>query len=156
MRKHLGVLVAGTLLLGVTSCGGPKLDEVGSRFQQDAQRILDGFADTNALEGSKPTVKQDAGSDVACPDGKAKRVFEASVPVRTYTKLQDTLENTIAIVYASSKGYSIKTVQDKANLVRRETTLRADDYPATLKAVVVAAPIPTLTFTGETDCLDAG
>lgn len=118
--------------------------------------MLDRVAESHALEDSKPTVKQDAGADVACADGKAKRVFEASVPVRTSADPDNMFENTINGVLANSNGYSIQTRADADDLVRREMTLRADDYPATLKAVVVAAPVPTLTLSGETDCIDVG
>lgn len=63
MRKRCGVLVlSSVVLLGATACAsGAKLSEVGPRFQQDAQQMLDRVAESHALEDSKPTVKQDAG-----------------------------------------------------------------------------------------------
>lgn len=157
MRRRFGVLaLSSVVLLGATACGGAKLDEVGPRFQQDVQRAFERFVEIRSLDGSSPTVKQDARVDIACADGKAKRVFEASVPIQLSAKLDDTLDNATFIALGISNGYSIQTQPDMDDLVRREMTMRADEYPATLKAVVVAAPVPTLTLSGETDCIDAG
>jgi hypothetical protein len=157
MRRRLGVLVlSGVLLFGTTSCGGPKVADIGPRLQQDLQALLGSVADDVGLKGSQPTVKQDAGTDVPCGDGKAKRVFEATLPVRTSADLDNTLQLADNAVLANVRGYTIKTPANNDDLVRREMTLRADDYPATLAVVVTAAPVPTLTLSGETDCLKAG
>jgi hypothetical protein len=157
MRRRLGVLVlGGAMLFGVTSCGGPKLADAGPRLKQDMQALLGNVAHDRGLEGSQPTVKQDAGVDVPCGDGKAKRVFEASLPVRTSADLDNTLQGADNAVLANVRGYTIKTQANNDDLVRREMILRADDYPATLTVVVTAAPAPTLTLSGETDCLSAG
>jgi hypothetical protein len=117
------------------------------------QALLGNVAHDRGLEGSQPTVKQDAGTDVPCGDGKAKRVFEASLPVRTSADLDNTLQGADNAVLANVHGYTIKTQPNNDELVRREMILRADDYPATLTVVVTAAPVPTLTLSGETDCL---
>jgi hypothetical protein len=155
MRRRLWVLVlGGTLLLGTASCtSGPKLAEVGPHFQQDAQALLAKVAGRRGAERSQSTVKQDAGTDVSCGDGKAKRIFEGSLPVRASAKIDDTFDDTISTVLASTSGYSIKTQPDSDDPVRREMTLRADDYAATLRVVLTATPVPTLTLSGETDCL---
>ncbi|HEY0690136.1 MAG TPA: hypothetical protein VGD71_13975 [Kribbella sp.] len=158
MRRRLGVLVlGGAMLFGATSCGGgTKLAEVGPKFQQDAQTVLTKVSAARGLAGSKPTVKQDAGTDVPCGDGKAKRVFEASLPLRTSAKIDDTFDGTVDTVLANVSGYTVKTQPSSDDPVRREMTLRADQSPATLTAVLTATPVPTLTLGGETDCLSAG
>jgi hypothetical protein len=158
MRRRLGALVlGGVLLVGVTSCGGgTKLAEVGPKFQQDAPTVLTKVAERRGLEGSKPAVKQDAGTDVPCGDGKAKRVFEGSLPLRTSAKIDDTFDGTIDTVLANVSGYTVKTQPSSDDPVRREMTLHADKYPATLTVVLTATPVPTLTLSGETDCLSAG
>jgi hypothetical protein len=150
------MVVVGTLVFGAASCGGsPELAEVGPRFQQDTQALLREVVQRRGLEGSKPTVKQDAGTDVPCDGGKAKRVFEASLPVRTSANIDNTFDGAIVSVLANVSGYTIKTQPDSDDPVRREMTLRADGYAATLTVVLSAMPVPTLTLGGETDCLAA-
>jgi hypothetical protein len=149
------------LLLGATACtGGPKLAEVGPLFQQDAQALIDKLADRRGTDGSKPTVKQDARTDVSCGDGKAKRVFEASVPLKLGSSLDNTFDAAMDTVVAElvSIGYSIKTAPDSDDLTRWEMVVGAhfDDNPAAMHVVVTAAPSLVATLTGETNCLDAG
>jgi hypothetical protein len=155
-RRLAGIALAGLLLGTATACGAPKLSEEGPWFQQNAQAMLDELADRTAAEGSTPTVKQDATTDVSCGDGKAKRVFEASMPLKLSAELDNTFDFAVTAVSAAEDGYTIKTSPDSDDLVRRELTLRADEHPATITVVLTAKPVPTLTLTGETDCLEAG
>jgi hypothetical protein len=162
MRRRLGVLIlSSAVLAGTAACtSGPKLAEVGPRFQQNAQALIDKLADRRGVEGSKPTVKQDAGTDVPCGDGKAKRVFDASVPLQLGSSLDNTFDQTIDTVGAElvSIGYSIKTRPDSDDLSRREMAIGSDsdDNPATMHVILTATPSPLVTLTGETSCLDAG
>jgi len=145
------------LIFSTTACtSGPKLSEDGPRFQQAAQTVLDDAIRFRVVEGDKPTVKQDATTDVSCGDDTAKRVFEASVPLNVAISVDNAFDLTMSSVMGSAKGYSIETWPDSDDPDRRELTMRAGDYPATIKAVVTAKPVPTLTLTGETDCLTAG
>jgi hypothetical protein len=155
-RRLAGIALASLLLFTTTACGGPKLSEEGPWFQQNAQAMLDELADGSAAEGSTPTVKQDATTDVSCGDGKAKRAFEASMPLKLSAELDTTFDFAVTAVSAAEDGYTIKTFPHSDDLVRREMTLRADEHPATMTAVLTAKPVPTLTLTGETDCLNAG
>lgn len=158
MRRRLGILVLSGVLVGTTACtSGPELADVGPRFQQDAQALIGKLAERRGVEGAKPTVKQDAGTDVSCGDGRAKRVFEASVQLQLGSSLDNTFDQTIDTVSAelTSIGYSIKTRPDSDDLSRREMVIGADDDPETMHVVLTATPSPLATLTGDTGCLNA-
>jgi hypothetical protein len=148
------VLLAGPGLVGCTS--GPKASELGGELQKDATALLDQSAESQGLDGAKPTITDDASKDVPCGDGKVKRVFAGSFPFMKRPDVDATFDFAFKIVLADldTERYELTREPDSDDLARREFVATGkDDHKITLTFTLTGGTAPTFALHGETACL---
>lgn len=122
--------------------------------------LLTEVADTSAVDGTVPTVTEDASKDIPCGDAKVKRVFAGSFPFEPHSDLDNTFDFGFSAVWAAIDteryGYDFHQGYDNDDLVGRKFTFTGkDDYKVTLTFVFTAGKTPTFALHGETACLNA-
>lgn len=161
MVKTWGTIGCGVVLMAsLAACtGGPSLSELGSRLQKDGSALLDGAADSEGADGVKPTVTDDGTKDVACPDGKVRRVYAGSFPFKPNSDVDTTFDLAFKSVLGQldNERYELTKPPDSDDLTRREfvATSKDDDGGITLTVTFTANSAPTFALRGETKCVDS-
>jgi hypothetical protein len=148
------VLLAGPGLVGCSS--GPTVSELGGQMQKDGTELLDRAAESQGVEGVKPTITDDASKDVPCGDGKVKRVFAGSFPFMKRDKVDTTFDLAFSITLGQldKERYELTQEPDSDDLARREFVLTGkDDLKVTFTFTFTGGAAPAAALRGETACL---
>jgi outer membrane murein-binding lipoprotein Lpp len=155
-------LLAGVVLLtgaGLTGCTSePKASELAAQLKQVGTEQLDEAADTEAADGVKPTMTEDASKDVSCGDGKVKRVFAGSFPFKPNPDVDSTFDLAFKSVLGAmdTERYPLTKKPESDDLNGREFVFTGKDKDkVTFTFTFTAGATPTLALRGETACLDA-
>ncbi len=154
VRMVLAGLTCGALVT-TGACGlangddGPTAAEAGTQLAKDARSLLD---QDRSLTNVR--VSDDAGRDVACDDGKAKRSFAADARLNNAADVDSFLDNETDVVVGrlSSMGYELKSDEGSDPPADRKVVSTKDSLPITM-TVVLRGDGSTLRLTGETACL---
>jgi hypothetical protein len=155
-RRLAGIALASLLLSTTTACGGPTASELGSQLQRDAADLLTKAAGSEADDGVKPTITDDGAKDVACSDGKVKRVYAGSFPFKPNSDVDTTFDLAFKSVLGQldDERYELTRPPDSDDPNRREFVATSkDDGNITLTVTFTASPAPTFALRGETTCV---
>jgi hypothetical protein len=149
MRSPLAPFAVALLLVAVAGCSHdrrePTVTQAGDQLRQAVQRVYD-----NRLGAGAPRVSSDATADQPCGDGRARRVYAATVPSRGFKARDLAFEYSIGVVDRFS-GWKLDLARDARDTVGAV----AGDGHARL-SVTTSADGSTYTVSGRTDCLPSG
>jgi hypothetical protein len=137
------------LLGALTACSGkdePTSAEAGSQLQQAVQRLY-----AKQLGRGQPTVTSDAGTDQACGDGRAKRVYSATVPTRGFSDRPTAFDYAVGVIEDIGSGWERQSTKGSSDTV---TSVGVDGHARL--SVTTSQDGHTYTVAGQTDCLPTG
>lgn len=164
-QNAVRLALAGALsgLLTTSGCGlftddsGPTSAEAGAQLSKDVRPLLSRVEKRYDPAGPF-AVTEDAGKDVPCGDGKAKRTFAANTRVLQVADLDNTLDRaTDLVVAALTPTYQIAQRSDVDELSSRRIVMH--DETNDLRVTLVLTPTGKeidFAFTGETGCVRTG
>jgi hypothetical protein len=149
-RRAAAAALALALATALAACSGgkdePAAADAGSQLQQAVRILYD-----NQLIRGAPSVSSDAGSDQACGDGKAKRVYAATAPSRGFTDR------------ASAFNYAVTAMRDIGHGWERQSTANSSDTVTSVGvdghariSVTASQDGRSYSISGQTDCLPTG
>ncbi len=143
------MLAVALLIVAVAGCSGerrePTAAEAGDQLRQAVQRVYD-----NRLGSGAPKVSSDAAADRPCGDGRARRVYAATVPSRGFKAQDLAFEYSIGVVDRFS-GWKLDLARDARDTV---SAVAVDGHARF--SVETSADGSTYTVSGQTDCLPSG
>jgi hypothetical protein len=137
------------VLAGLTACSGkdePTVAEAGAQLQQAVQRLYD-----KQLGRGDPSVSSDAGANQACGDGRAKRVYAATVRTRGFSDRPAAFDYAVGVIEDIGSGWERQSTRNSSDTV----TSAGVDGHARL-SVTTSQDGKSYSVAGETDCLPTG
>jgi hypothetical protein len=148
-RRAAAAALPLVLLGALAACSGkdePTVAGAGAQLQQAAQRLY-----ANQLGGGEPAVTSDAGTDQACGDGRAKRVYAATLQSRRFSDRPTAFDYAVGVVGDIGSGWERQSTKDSSDTV---TSVGAGGHARL--SVVTSADGRSYSVSGETDCLPTG
>jgi hypothetical protein len=136
------------LLVALSACSGedePTVAEAGGQLQQAVQRLY-----AKQLGRGDPSVSNDAGADQACGDGRAKRVYAATVPTRGFSDRPTAFDYAVGLMDDLGSGWERQSTKDSNDTV---TSVGVEGHARL--SVVTSQDGASYSVAGETDCLPA-
>jgi len=152
-RRLSAATLAVELAVALVACSGKDdsaepttVAEAGAQLQQAVQRLYD-----EQLGRGTPVVPDDAGTDQACGEGRAKRVYSAIVDTRGFEDRPSAFAYAVAVVGKIGSGWERQSTRDSNDTV---TSVGAGGHARI--SVNTSADGKTYAILGETDCLPTG
>jgi hypothetical protein len=146
-RRAAGAALPLALAAALAACSGgkdePTAAEAGGQLQQAVRILYD-----NQLIRGAPSVTSDAGSDQACGDGKAKRVYAASAPSRGFSDRASAFNYAVTAMRDVGKGWERQSTANSSDTV---TAVGVDGHAKI--SVTASQDGKTYSISGQTDCL---
>jgi hypothetical protein len=137
------------LLGALAACSGrdePTVAEAGTQLQQAVQRLY-----AKQLGRDTPSVSSDAGTDQACGEGRAKRVYAATVQTRGFSDRAAAFDYAVGVIGDIGSGWERQSTKDSDDTV---TSVGADGHARL--SVITSQDGRKYSVAGETDCLSTG
>lgn len=137
------------LLTALTACSGnkePTVAEAGTQLQQAVQRLY-----AKPLGRDDPSVSNDAAGDQACGDGRARRVYAATVPTRGYRDRPTAFDYAVGVMRDLGSRWERQSTKNSSDTV---TSVGADGHARL--SVITSQDGTRYSVAGETDCLPTG
>lgn len=148
-RRVAAVALPLALAVALASCSGgkdePTAAEAGGQLQQAVRILYD-----NQLIRGAPSVTSDAGSDQACGDGRAKRVYAATASSRGFSDQASAFDFAVTAMRDLGQGWERQSTENSSDTV---TSVGADGHARI--SVTVSQDGTTYSVSGQTDCLPA-
>jgi hypothetical protein len=148
-RRAAAAALSLALLTTLAACSGddePTVAEAGAQLQQAVQRLY-----AKQLGRGKPSVSNDAGTDQACGDGRARRVYAATVPTRGFHDRPTAFDYAVGVIGDIGSGWERQSTKDSNDTV---TSVGADGHARL--SVITSQNGGSYSVAGETDCLPTG
>lgn len=149
-RRAVGVALPLALLAGLAACSSgkdePTVAEAGTQLQQAVQRLY-----AKQLGRGNPSVSSDAGTDQACGEGRAKRVYAATVQTRGFHDRPTALDYAVGVIDDLGEGWERQSTKASNDTV---TSVGADGHARL--SVTTSQDGSSYSVAGETDCLPTG
>lgn len=149
-RRAAAAALPLALLTALAACSSgkdePTAAEAGTQLQQAVQRLYD-----KQLGRGDPSVTSDVGTDQACGDGHAKRVYAASVPTRGFSDRATAFDYAVGVIGDIGAGWERQSTKDSNDTV---TSVGADGHARL--SVITSQNGASYQVAGETDCLPTG
>jgi hypothetical protein len=145
-RRVVAVALPLALLVALAACSGkdePTVAEAGTQLQQAVQRLY-----AKQLGRGEPRVSSDAGADQACGDGRAKRVYAATVRTRGFSDRPTAFDYAVGLMDDLGSGWERQSTKDSNDTV---TSVGADGHARL--SVITRQDGTSYSVAGETDCL---
>ena len=120
--------------------------EAGTQLQQAVQRLY-----ARQLGRGNPNVSSDAGTDQACGEGRARRVYAATVRTRGFHDRPAALDYAVAVIDDLGEGWERQSTKASNDTV---TSAGADGHARL--SVTASQDGTSYSVAGETDCLPTG
>jgi hypothetical protein len=149
-RRAAVVALPLVLLAGLAACSSgrdePTVAEAGTQLQQAVQRLY-----ARQLGRGNPNVSSDAGTDQACGEGRARRVYAATVRTRGFHDRPAALDYAVAVIDDLGEGWERQSTKASNDTV---TSAGADGHARL--SVTASQDGTSYSVAGETDCLPTG
>jgi hypothetical protein len=137
------------LLGSLTACSGkdqPTVAEAGTQLQHAVQRLY-----AKQLGRGQPLVSSDARTDLECGNGRAKRVYAATVQTRGFGDRAAAFDYAVGVVGDIGSGWERQSTRDSDDTV---TSIGVDGHARL--SVITSQDGRNYSVAGETDCLSTG
>jgi hypothetical protein len=148
-RRAAATALSVALLGALGACSGndePTVAEAGTQLQQAVQRLY-----ASQLGRGEPTVASDAGTDQACGEGRARRVYAATVPTRGFSDRPTAFDYAVEVIDDIGSGWERQSTRSSNDTV---TSVGVDGHARL--SVTTSQDGRSYPVAGETDCLPTG
>lgn len=137
------------LLGALAACSGkdePTAAEAGTQLQQAVQRLY-----AKQLGRGEPSVSSDAAADQACGEGRAKRVYAATVRTRGFSDRPTAFDYAVGVIDDIGSGWERQSTENSSDTV---TSVGVDGHARL--SVTTSQDGQSYSVAGSTDCLPTG